>query len=72
MRDDDMERVLGRIEGKLDLMLDTQKNHGTRLDVLDEIKNKGYGIVTAITIGAGTIGATMSKAIAALFHSPQS
>ena len=63
---DDIQRSLGRIEGKLDSVLERQKSHEDRLDTLDAIKNKGYGILTAITVAAGAVGASVRTAISGL------
>lgn len=65
---DEIQRSLGRIEGKLDTILDVQKTHATRLDDLDALKNRGYGIIAAITVAGGFMGASISKAIASIFH----
>lgn len=68
---DEIQRSLGRIEGKLDSIIDIQKEHASRLDDLDALKNKGYGILSTVGLVAGTIGAFANKALAAILHSGQ-
>lgn len=63
---EEIQRSLGRIEGKLDNIIDRQEKHEKRLDGLDEIKNKGYGILTAVAIAAGAIGSYAKAAISSL------
>lgn len=68
---DEIQRSLGRIEGKLDMMLETQEAHGERLNNLDALKNKFYGIVSAVAVVAGAAGAFVKTAVASLIHGGQ-
>lgn len=44
---DEIQRSLGRIEGKIDSMLSTQKEHGDRLTDVESFKNKSIGYLMA-------------------------
>lgn len=69
---DDLHSRLGRIEGllqrgfqDLDEKLD---NHSARLTELESVKNKAWGFVLALGAGGAALGATISKAVAGIFH----
>ena len=59
-------------KNRMEPFIENQKVWNEKTEMLWDLKNKGYGILTAITIGAGAIGATTTKAIAALFHTGNS
>ena len=60
---DEIQRSLGRIEGKLDSVLEVQKTHAEKLAEHEALKNKGFGIFAAVAIAAGTVSASLTKAI---------
>lgn len=66
---DDIQRSLGRIEGKLDTFItaysSTQKEHGDDIEELKSFKNKALGIVALVS---GIVGAFSSQ-IASWFKS---
>lgn len=65
---DDVQRTLGRIEGKLDAVLQQQEDHKRRIDDLEGLKNKALGIAAIIGSMVGLIGTSIGKAIAAIMH----
>jgi len=69
---DDIHSRLGRIEGllergfkELDEKLD---NHADRITELETVKNKAWGFVLALGAGGAALGASVTKAVAAIFH----
>lgn len=58
-------------KNRMEPFIENQKVWNEKTETLWDLKNKGYGILTAITFGAGAVGASVSKAIAAVFHSGQ-
>lgn len=50
----ELERALGRVEAKIDLFLEAQKDHGKRLSVLESFRHQLLGISAAISV-AGTV-----------------
>lgn len=62
----DFERAIGRLEGKLDSILDRMKAHderanafeksiGDRVNTLEHDKTKAVSYLTMLTIGVGTL-----------------
>ena len=47
---DEIQRALGRIEGKLDAVIDTQKEHATKIDGLERVKAQALVLVTTFSI----------------------
>lgn len=58
---DDIQRSLGRIEGKLDNILDSQKEHETRITSLENDRNRVKGALWGVGIGSGGLGALLAK-----------
>ncbi len=48
---DSLPFLLGRMESKLDQVLDATKSHGKRIDALEKDKNKILGAVAVISAG---------------------
>jgi len=65
---EDINRALGRIEGKLDAALEIQKEHGEKIETLTAIKNYVIGIVTVFSMIGAVIGSKVSAAVAGFFH----
>ena len=72
---DSIERSLGRIEGKQDMILDKLSVHDKRLNDSDSrhedhdrFKNKIYGIVLAIGATSGVIATWLKSILAAAIH----
>ncbi len=58
---DDVQRSLGRIEGKLDNLLDSQKDHDNRIISLENDRNRVKGALWGVGIGSGGLGAFLAK-----------
>jgi len=61
---DEVQRSLGRIEGKLDSMLDAQSDHATRLASVERYTNRIAGALVLVT-------AIIPVAIFLIGHLPQ-
>lgn len=68
---DEMQRALGRIEGKLDALIDDQRDLKAGVQDWRDTKNKGYGILAAVAVAGGSFGAWAKSAVVALFHGGQ-
>lgn len=58
---DDVQRSLGRIEGKLDNLLDSQKNHDNRIISLENDRNRVKGALWGVGLTSGGLGAFIAK-----------
>lgn len=66
MKDDiknDVSYLLGRMDGKLDLLLTRQDNHEERISVLEDKENQRTGVIKTLGIAAGIVGAGVSAAV---------
>lgn len=72
---DDIHRILGRIEGKLD-EIDTRfddfkdhiESHSERITELEGLKNKAWGFIIAVGAAGAAVGTSITKAFASIFH----
>lgn len=64
---DDVQRALGRIESKLDYIVDGHKDHSERISSLEADRNRAKGVIFGISILSGGAGAWLMK-ILGVFH----
>lgn len=69
---DDVQRTLGRIESKLDAVLEDHRDLKEGVKDWREFKNRAIGWLVGVGVMSATAGAAASKALAGLFHSGQS
>lgn len=58
---DDVQRSLGRIESKIDNLLDNQRSHDERITSLEGDRNRAKGALWGIGIGSASLGAFLTK-----------
>lgn len=58
---DDLQRWMGRIETKIDTLLETNKEHETRITSLEADRNRVKGAILGVSLGSGAIGAFLTK-----------
>jgi hypothetical protein len=58
---DDLQRSLGRVEAKIDTLLELNKSHEERITSLESDRNRVKGAILGVGIGSGGIGALLAK-----------
>lgn len=58
---DEVQRSLGRIESKLDSVVDGYKEHGERLASLENDRSRAKGILWGIGLGSASLSAFITK-----------
>jgi hypothetical protein len=58
---DDLQRSLGRVEAKIDTLLELNKSHEERITSLETDRNRVKGAILGVGIGSGGIGALLAK-----------
>lgn len=71
---DEIQRSLGRIEGKLDMAIEKittleekHESQGMRVSSLEGTRSYAFGVVAAIAATFGIIGSYVGKALASVF-----
>ena len=65
---DDLQRWMGRIETKIDTLLETNKEHETRITSLEADRNRVKGAILGVSLFSGGVGAYLSKIFSGLGH----
>ena len=58
---DEVQRSLGRIESKLDDILESHEKHDIRITSLEVDRNRVKGALWCVGIGSGGLGAFLAK-----------
>jgi hypothetical protein len=58
---DDLQRAVGRVESKIDILLEINKSHEERITSLESDRNRVKGAILGVGIGSGGIGALLAK-----------
>lgn len=73
MMSDEIQRSLGRIEGKLDMTLDKinslekkQENDSVRVGSLETTRTYAFGVIATISAFFGIVGSYVGKAVASI------
>ena len=58
---DELQRWMGRVETKIDTLLDTHKEHEGRIASLESDRNRAKGALWGIGIGSASLGGLIAK-----------
>lgn len=60
---DELQRWMGRVETKIDTLLETHKEYDTRITSLETDRTRVKGALLGVGIGSGGLGALLAKII---------
>ena len=60
---DELQRWMGRVETKIDTLLEESKTHETRISSLESDRNRVKGALLGVGLGSGGLGALLVKFI---------
>ncbi|UOF77788.1 hemolysin xhlA [Caudoviricetes sp.] len=58
---DELQRWMGRVETKIDTLLDTHKEHEARIQSLEDDRNRAKGALIGVGMFSGGLGAFLAK-----------
>lgn len=58
---EEIQRSLGRIESKLDFIVDGHKDHSERITSLENDRNRVKGVIFGASLFSGGVGAFIAK-----------
>lgn len=65
---EDLQRWMGRVETKIDTLLETHREHESRIVSLENDRNRVKGAIIGVGIGSGSVGAFLAKFIPFMGH----
>lgn len=58
---EELQRAMGRVEAKIDTLLELNESHENRISSLEGDRNRVKGAILGVGIGSGGLGAFLAK-----------